>query len=313
MCQLPTHVTESERFLRPGGDVVKDAAARLHLRSGLHNREVAFGVDDALDVLGTTQSLLYSCARLDHRGQHLPLERLVGHDPVGVVLHFLEGGGLQGDGVVQPRPRVPRQVLSVAVAAEDEGLRHKHALALAGVCHHLGVVEGVLAGGEGEGCAGHHARHDGLPQPRHQIRIDFPLVPICGVDGVDDEGVGGGYDALHQHSHADVSEVDAHLAHAQHGPLVVHARPHPLEGGEGLLPALVAGGQGDAGHLHLRLQLRLQLLRHRHLHDNLAALGQFGLGGGGGDSFDGLLQALCHVLVGLVLQSLLEGPEGHRH
>jgi hypothetical protein len=52
---------------------------------------------------------------------------------------------------------------------------------------------------------------------------------VGGVGGVDDEGVGGGHHALAQHRHADVPEVDAHLAHAQHRALVVLTGPHPLQ------------------------------------------------------------------------------------
>lgn len=45
---------------------------------------------------------------------------------------------------------------------------------------------------------------------------------------VQHEGVGGGHDALHEHGHAQVAEVQAHLAHAQQRALVVLARPHAL-------------------------------------------------------------------------------------
>ena len=48
--------------------------------------------------------------------------------------------------------------------------------------------------------------------------------------GVDDEGVGGRDDALHEHGHAQVPEVQAHLAHGQQRALVVLAGPHALHG-----------------------------------------------------------------------------------
>lgn len=46
---------------------------------------------------------------------------------------------------------------------------------------------------------------------------------------MDDEGVGRRDDALHEHSHAQVAEVQAHLAHAQQRPLIVLGRPHALQ------------------------------------------------------------------------------------
>ena len=46
--------------------------------------------------------------------------------------------------------------------------------------------------------------------------------------GVDDKGVGGWNDALHQDGHAQVAEVQAYLAHRQQRPLVVLGRPHAL-------------------------------------------------------------------------------------
>ena len=48
--------------------------------------------------------------------------------------------------------------------------------------------------------------------------------------GVDDEGVGGRDDALHEDGHAQIPEVQAHLAHRQQRALVVLAGPHALHG-----------------------------------------------------------------------------------
>jgi hypothetical protein len=59
------------------------------------------------------------------------------HAPVGPVVDLAGDGLVHGDGVVQPGARVPRQVLAVAVAAEDERLGHKQAVALGRERHDL--------------------------------------------------------------------------------------------------------------------------------------------------------------------------------
>lgn len=56
---------------------------------------------------------------------------------VRVVLDFAQCRLLQGYGVIQSRSSVACQVFAIAVTAEDEGLGHKHAVAFAGVGHHL--------------------------------------------------------------------------------------------------------------------------------------------------------------------------------
>jgi len=50
--------------------------------------------------------------------------------PVTIVVDLLEVCLVHGDGVIQASPGIPLQVLPIAVTAEDQGLRHKHAIAL---------------------------------------------------------------------------------------------------------------------------------------------------------------------------------------
>ena len=67
-----------------------------------------------------------------------------------------------------------------------------------------------------------------------------------GVVGVEDEGVGSRDDALHEDGHAQVPEVQAHLAHRQQRALVELARPHALHGSRGR----VIAEPGTHGMLH---------------------------------------------------------------
>mmetsp|Transcript_19626 Transcript_19626/g.54712 ORF Transcript_19626/g.54712 Transcript_19626/m.54712 type:complete len:249 (-) Transcript_19626:4165-4911(-) len=141
----------------------------LHLRPCLHHCDCIVLLDHALNVLSGPKGSFNGLAHLADARQQLLAVLRVPHQLVLHVVHTARLGGVHGDALIQASTCIALQVLAIGVGAEDQGLAHKHALALAGVTQHLRRVQVLLVCLESHGAACHHAADKGLAQAADKL------------------------------------------------------------------------------------------------------------------------------------------------
>mmetsp|Transcript_82732 Transcript_82732/g.192222 ORF Transcript_82732/g.192222 Transcript_82732/m.192222 type:complete len:502 (+) Transcript_82732:283-1788(+) len=197
----------------------------LDLWAALHNEETVLGVYASLNVLGSTaKGLLHLPANVGKPLQQaLTVARI--RDQLQAMKPDRAGDvGPCADGLEEASTGKALQIFAVAVGAEDEALLCAQPSALAEEgADHWGLA---LLTSEAE-CAPGEVPDERLPATRNHLPVD--LVRIVGerVLGVEDKGVLGGQQLLHQHCHVQVMETATCLCQR-------HPRPQAKEGGPDL-------------------------------------------------------------------------------